>query len=475
MSFKRETSPVPLSASKLSLGKLTGRQNPTGSISIRFNAATADDDLDEDDLTIGGSPKPPVLEERPKPAEKPSISKEAVKIELSRTCNAPTIDPLTTTEKSRSAPPSEVGTPLLPEPQLGPPLIPTPGTEKLLGRGVPLDQSLLEDAEQRSLLAGIRERFQDKIPEPLSQLIDKFSGENSPEEKERRLKKSESLDSARSDFFNAEKVKKDLIEQNKCKSHSRTASTASVDSNASETGCQPDTIPTSSAGEKLEKSKASSFEIVEDFYEAEPLEDFTGGITYLGTKRSSSSDQISRPTNSAKSKLQRLMGSLDKGTPVHKSVSMTLSGLLSNKEEELEYLEDEFFDPEESFPTPQDDSKKEEKRVETRPPPVEKIPHGQISTGTGLPFHKLTLATVLLFAYLIIPLPAFLDGLCVGIVATLGVVKFYQWWVAPPQVRHPLELPQLDKLPPLRVPEMKESKNEDGKFKVNCCKKLSSN
>ena len=458
MSLKREPSPGPLSTSKLSLGKLTSRQASTGSISIRFSAAAMDDDLDDDlDLTIGSSKPQDDIAKNNDKSPRDKSPKETVTIELIKN-DSLSESSIPASERSKSAPPSEVSTPVSPTTQgagAG------ASTERVLTRAAS-DASCPQEEEQRSLLAGFRERFQDKIPEPLSQLIDKFSGENSPEERERRIRKSESLDSARcNELFSADKSKKDTMSSiDKRKSHSRNAS---ADSNVSAAEALP-----SSVGERLEKS--SSFELVEDFYSQEPFEDFTGNtssIGLLGAKRSSSSDQISRSVSPHKpmSKLQRLIGSLDKGSPGHRSVSMTLSGLLSNREEELEPSEDEFFDPQEQQQN--DSSKETSSQVDTKPSDNSLPKDGNQASPIGrLPFQKMLAATVVLFAYLIIPLPSFVNGFCIGAVVMLGVVLFYQWWRAPPKPRETFVLPRLDELPPLRVPEMKESKNEDGKFKV---------
>ena len=428
MSGRREPSPARLTAAKLSLAKLTGRQQPAGSICIRFNAASMTDgyESEDDDLTIGTA--------------EPAKPSETVKIELTKSPSP------TSSERSKSAPVSEVTTPVSPTGQGRAPGI----LERVLAR-VESESTSPQDEEQRSLLAGFKERFQDKIQEPISQLIDKFSGENSLEDKEKKIRKSESLESHKSsDFSNSEKNKRDQVDHKN--NHSRNAS---VDSNAS--GHEPSPSPTE---DKKIKSRATSFEIVEDFYSEEPFEDFSGGVSSLGAKRSCSSDQISRSISPAKpiSTFKRLMGSLDKGSP-GRTVSMTLSGLLSSKENEEEELSDddnvEFFDLDDQVPVTAvvDDV------LPSKPTPVPE-------KAGGLPFQRMVAATVAIFAYLIIPLPSFLNGMVVGGTVVAGLIIFYQWLRAPPSPREPFVIPPLSSLPPLRVPEMRESKNDDGKFKV---------
>ena len=72
-----------------------------------------------------------------------------------------------------------------------------------------------------------------------------------------------------------------------------------------------------------------------------------------------------------------------------------------------------------------------------------------------------------LLAYVVIPLPSYLSGLIAGIVLTSATVYMYDWWTRPATPKAIPQLPDFKTLPPLQVPEMKESKNMEGKFKVN--------
>ena len=73
---------------------------------------------------------------------------------------------------------------------------------------------------------------------------------------------------------------------------------------------------------------------------------------------------------------------------------------------------------------------------------------------------------VALVAVVILPLPSFVSGILIG--GFLGVcsLSVFQWVTEPLKSKEPIHIPDVRKQPPLRVPYMRESKNEDGKFKV---------
>lgn len=73
---------------------------------------------------------------------------------------------------------------------------------------------------------------------------------------------------------------------------------------------------------------------------------------------------------------------------------------------------------------------------------------------------------IALLAYMVIPLPSYVSGMISGgAIAVCGLLA-YQWWNKPPKPNLPFVPPDVRNRPPLRVPEMKESKNIDNKFMV---------
>lgn len=97
------------------------------------------------------------------------------------------------------------------------------------------------------------------------------------------------------------------------------------------------------------------------------------------------------------------------------------------------------------------------------------------TNGTKLPVVKLAGGAVLLFLYLIIPLPSYISGLIAGIVLSSGGWVLYFWVTQNSRPTKPIpDDPPLEELPPMLAPEMKDPKGEDGCYKVtitkfNCC------
>lgn len=81
------------------------------------------------------------------------------------------------------------------------------------------------------------------------------------------------------------------------------------------------------------------------------------------------------------------------------------------------------------------------------------------------------LAVVVLFSsLLLLPLPPFVSGLAVGsFVTAVAAALVYTCFLSPAKEKPAPVLRDLKSLPPLLVPEMKESRNTDGLFKVNFC------
>lgn len=87
--------------------------------------------------------------------------------------------------------------------------------------------------------------------------------------------------------------------------------------------------------------------------------------------------------------------------------------------------------------------------------------------GTKIPVKKCVTCIVVLFLYMLIPLPSYISGMLIGIMLSSAGWMLYLWVNQPARPREPIpeDLP-LDKLPPLLVPEMKEPKGDDCCYKV---------
>lgn len=87
--------------------------------------------------------------------------------------------------------------------------------------------------------------------------------------------------------------------------------------------------------------------------------------------------------------------------------------------------------------------------------------------GTKIPVKKCVTCIIVLFLYMIIPLPSYISGMVIGVMLTSAGWMLYLWVNQPARPREPIpdDLP-LDKLPPLPAPEMKEPKGDDCCYKV---------
>ncbi len=463
MNLGRKDAPPPRPpAPKLSLGKIRGKQHSTGSIAIRFSAATLDDDYGLDEVTIETRPRKPLSCEN-------SVLDEEDDHQSSVVPDLP---------HSKSAPASGHTTPISPFKEKRGSMKPEAKNETSFSK---TGSSSSTPAGEKSILSGIKEKLGDKMPDPLTALIDKIEelaqGDTHADEKKLRkgesfderkllLKKSESLESTRSLKVYSER--RDSFLNSRSPSHSRNPS---VDSEQS-------------LGEKVEKeahtdvqyaekslvSRTESFEIVDDFYcTEEPFEDFSGGIILESLSRSPSGEVKSGSSaHGPKAKLQKLIKSREKSGNSGKPVSMTLSGLLSNNKLNVdeEYLggdeEDEFFDPEEDL------SHRKKATPTSRLDKFDNL-QKQYEARPSISYNKwMITGAVCLIAYLIIPLPTFISGMILGGTVVWVCMMIYSWFTAPAQPQEPFILPDLTTLSPLEVPEMRESKNEDGKFKVSC-------
>lgn len=367
---------------------------------------------------------------------------------------------------SLSAPVSEVTTPVVEDKApASQPLSKSPSQAETLVK------EELAPVPERSLLSGIRERLPDQLTAFIEKKIEELSSDNSEEKREKKLQKMESLDEKKlkkSESF--EYVKNKILEKRDSFIASRTGHSrnASIDSNAS----NGETPTTSDKNDKsTSKSSNSSFEIVtqEDFFAAEPYEDFAGGLHT--NSNGGSFKQTGSHENGKRSGLLNFMKSKEKqqqGGNGKAVGPVSLSGLLSVTdvdEDAVEATEDEFYDPKDDTPSRTEDSTLYSSLEE--PSSEESKASNTQAKGTIGFKHKAVAIIVAVVAYLITPMPVFLSGLLLGGALTWTLITLHSWLYRPPTPREPFLVPDLKTLPPLRVPVMKESKNEENRFTVS--------
>ena len=89
--------------------------------------------------------------------------------------------------------------------------------------------------------------------------------------------------------------------------------------------------------------------------------------------------------------------------------------------------------------------------------------------GKNVPVWKIICGMIVMFLYLILPLPSYINGLIAGAILSSAGWTLYLWMMRPRKPREAIPDLPLDQLPPMPVPEMKEPKGEDGCYKVNIC------
>ncbi|XP_013384366.1 testis-expressed protein 2 [Lingula anatina] len=204
---------------------------------------------------------------------------------------------------------------------------------------------------------------------------------------------------------------------------------------------------------------AESIKIMDEYYEAEPLEEFDGGVNLPRAviTRSSAGVEVSQAMavggSSKAKKIVRKAASLLKNRPKPTMAPgpLTFSSLMDKKSKQDS--EDTFYDIFES--TPPVDSKASPKDLQNS---------AQADHHESVPGKKLFSWMVIVFLYFILPLPSYISGMVIGAAIMYALMRFYKWWMEPRQPMEPCVIPPLSELPPLLVPEMKEGKN-DGVFK----------
>ncbi len=438
------------SVSRLSLGKKT----PSGSIAIRFNAASMNDDDDDYDddlsLTSVGS----------------KSRGDSVKFEVTKdksqvySLSAPTSGP--SSPDSSSAP-----------------------GDKVLGSAPIGSNDTTPVSGEKSILSGLKERFQDKLPEPINAIIEKIEvlKESSPDDVKRKMQKSESQDSESSlKLAQSDSVERIAIRKSESMDSPRgmpsgasplRSSMHEISSkNRSRQSSTEKELP-AAADDPLLKTD-SCMEVVEDYYYNEEASDES-----LSTKFSTSSmgkSSSSEPLGTKpKSSLRKLISHKDRGSsPSRSSVrtSMTLSGLLSSKSDDSIHSHtttpshtvtaSEKTEAEQFY-----DIESEEKTGPERPDKLDLNQSKSVPEEThSIDVYKFISVAVCVVACLIVPMPTFVSGLVFGACVTYTAMSLYHWMFAPPKPKEAFVVPDVTSLPPLVVPEMRESKNVDGKFQV---------
>ena len=440
------------------LGKLRSKPaHPTPSISIRFNAASMLDDDDDDDqlwdnkkveLTFGK-------------AENTSES-SAVK------------PPLTKSSSTVTAPVS-----ILPPPLLKRSSVP----EKLLQPDIKGPPAQVQKVEEKSLLDEIKDKIKSSEKfTAITKKLEELSADSSPEEDRLKLwiggdplqddQRKKSLDRNSAGSY------QDLSEKSEpCPKQATPPLSTGLTTPRSRTSSASDMQQVdASRNSPNTLARDESFNIVDDFFGAEPFEDFTGDPapgSFSAALRPGGQELSHSPGSMGTTPPKSTLSMLRKRPKPSQPVSM--SSLLTNKDDEDDI--DVFQDVNESF------YEQDERRVDRTPAETNENQTKDETTTDNkdkcgadsqkpdlpkpVPWQRIVVLTLCVFIYLILPLPAYLDGLIMGCLIASGGCYFYLWLLAPPRPKEPFVLPDLDSLPPLAVPEMRESKHEDGKFKVS--------
>lgn len=85
--------------------------------------------------------------------------------------------------------------------------------------------------------------------------------------------------------------------------------------------------------------------------------------------------------------------------------------------------------------------------------------------GKNVPVCKIIGGVIVMFLYMILPLPSYINGLIAGLILSSAGWSLYLWIMQPRKPREVIPDLPMDQLPPMPVPEMKEPKGEDGSYK----------
>ena len=193
-----------------------------------------------------------------------------------------------------------------------------------------------------------------------------------------------------------------------------------------------------------DKDGEESIMVFEEHFKEEPVEDFTGGLTTSTMVRSRSKLKTLAKKKAAKTVATVSMSGLMKAPEVE-NVSQKLSSDKKEGENSGKKLDDSTPDKSATF-----------MRLVSQ--------EGQV-----LPWPKFLALIICLFAYFILPLPSYVSGLITGCLFTTILWSVYLWLTQPAVVKEPPKLIPIEDLPPMEIPEMKETSLEDGVYKVRVC------
>ena len=412
MSKKKDAPPRP-PAPKLTLNKLGSRQGSVGSISVHYSPLMDDNnsDLDEDVVFDPGTSS----DQAP---QQVSIKSKTWLVQQ---------------QQSRSAPSSEATTPV----STGPKLIGQSSLDQGLTRPNQ-DVAAFHEGSEKSLLSGLREKLND-LPNAFIGKIEEISNETVfADIVDRKIKKSDSMDSSTHNFGTLALSQTSVHIIDSKKTQTSTPSDTAIEEMITPT----EALPVQNAHKRHDTSESlyscPETELCENHHMSDAM---SGGLS-KSTVGSARERRFSPHKTST-----------DK-TP------MTLSGLLMNRDDSIEEIsrsesENVFYDTTENLPD-----------ISSSKVTPKKNPSRSKYSWSILSVQQIVAVVVCILACLVIPLPSFISGLLSGVAMTISIIKLHQFVTQPSRPKEPFTVPDVDTLPPMRVPEMRESVNEVGKFKV---------
>ncbi|CAL1530821.1 unnamed protein product [Lymnaea stagnalis] len=188
----------------------------------------------------------------------------------------------------------------------------------------------------------------------------------------------------------------------------------------------------------------SKIEVLEEYFTSEPSEDFTGFPGF------STSTQL-KP----RSKLHRLIKKKEPKT----SAVATMSGLHYTPDEEIAdpfeaRLSNEIKEQHQDLP--QEEKKSSSNLIESKSSKL--LRHLSLDSLPVLPYQKLATVIIVIFAYLIVPLPTYVSGFLMGALLTSSGWGIYLWLMQPPSPQEPYVPQPVTEAP---FPEMKVTNEAD--------------
>ena len=437
-----------------------------GGVSFSFKQLEEDEDEHEDDLKVTG--KYDKVSQKPRPLQERSTSNSSITsinsipgdLKVSEQSDASSTESIVKALlKAHAASPSEVS------------------------HSSPIRERAKAKLEtSKELWSGFKGRITDKI----SKKIEEFSGDSSSTtpspEKEKKLELP--VDQSIKETDNLNKVENTT----KCKPMDIGVNTVvvledainSVDHRSeflqTEKKCD-DVMPDQIKTENMTTEDSEGMMLNEEHYEREPFEDFSGYPGFSTTTHP-------KP----RSKFKQL---ITKKREQNTSAVAHMSGLHTTPDEELassftEYIENYPPLPLDDLPIPEplhgesmlttiggklstskstDEASSNSKAKNN----FDKVPFESIEFAMSQlnfvdnrppPWLTLTFVALLLFAYMILPLPSYFSGFVMGSFLATSIMWICSWVLQPPPQQEPFILPPLKNLPPPPVPEMKVGKSD---------------